>query len=53
MMKLSSTKPWKQVLATVTGDENGMKAEPMLEYYKPLQKWLEIKNVIKDVTVGW
>jgi len=53
MMHLGGKKPWKQLLGTVTGDFTGMKAEPMLEFYEPLQKWLHTKNSENGVTVGW
>jgi len=53
MMQLGAKKPWKQVLGKVTGDVDGMKAEPILEYYKPLQKWLNTKNKEYNVKIGW
>jgi len=53
MIQLGSKKSWKQLLGTITGDESGMKGEPILEYYEPLQKWLHKKNTENHVNVGW
>ncbi|XP_055374374.1 angiotensin-converting enzyme-like [Condylostylus longicornis] len=53
MMQLGSKKPWKKTLAAVTGDETGMKADGMLEYFEPLQNWLHTKNTEAGVKAGW
>lgn len=50
MMKLGSSRPWPEALALVSG-ENHMDAGALLEYYKPLQSWLEEQN--KGQTCGW
>lgn len=50
MMKLGSSRPWPEALALVSG-ENRMDAGALLEYYKPLQSWLEGQN--KGQTCGW
>jgi peptidyl-dipeptidase A len=50
MLKLGASKPWQDALKVVTGQDH-MDATAMLDYFAPLQKWLEEQN--KGQTCGW
>ncbi len=50
MLKLGSSKPWQEALFQLTG-EKSMDASAILEYFAPLQKWLEEQN--KGQQCGW
>ena len=50
MMQLGASKPWQDALESLTG-ERQMDATAILEYFAPLQKWLEEQN--KGQTCGW
>ncbi len=50
MLELGSSKPWPVALEAVTGQRQ-MDAQPMIEYFEPLLKWLEEQN--KGRTCGW
>jgi peptidyl-dipeptidase A len=50
MLALGASKPWQDALETLTG-EREMDASAMLEYFAPLQKWLEEQN--KGQQCGW
>ena len=50
MLKLGASKPWQEALYQVTGQRE-MDASAILEYFAPLQKWLEEQN--KGQTCGW
>ncbi|MBK9753307.1 MAG: M2 family metallopeptidase [Nannocystis sp.] len=50
MLELGSSKPWPDALEAVTGQRT-MDAQPMIEYFEPLLKWLEEQN--KGRTCGW
>ena len=50
MLELGSSKPWPEALMAVTGQRQ-MDAQPMIEYFEPLLKWLEEQN--KGRTCGW
>ncbi|CAO1336207.1 unnamed protein product [Diamesa serratosioi] len=52
MMKLGASKPWPDALEVMTGERN-MNANAILEYYKPLEDWLIIKNKELGVNIGW
>ena len=43
MLSLGASRPWQDALETMTG-EREMDAGAMLEYFAPLQKWLEEQN---------
>jgi len=53
MMELGSSKPWRQVLSVVTGNEDGMSAKPIIEYYTPISVWLKEENTKNGAVVGW
>ena len=50
MLKLGASRPWQDALAELTGQRN-MDATAILEYFAPLQKWLEEQN--KGQQCGW
>ena len=49
VMEKGATEDWRKVLKDATGENLSTRA--MLEYYKPLMKWLEEQN--KGRTIGW
>ncbi|MBI3415138.1 MAG: M2 family metallopeptidase [Verrucomicrobia bacterium] len=49
IMKLGGTEDWRKVLRDATGEELSTRA--MVEYYRPLMKWLEEQN--KGRKIGW
>jgi peptidyl-dipeptidase A len=50
MLSLGASKPWQDALEELTGQRD-MDATAMLEYFAPLQKWLEEQN--KGQSCGW
>jgi len=50
MLEMGQSKPWPDALYALTG-ERQMDAGAMLEYFAPLQKWLDEQN--KSKQVGW
>ena len=50
MLSLGASKPWQDALFELTGEKD-MDASAILEYFAPLQKWLEEQN--KGQTCGW
>ena len=49
MMRQGGTRDWRRVLREATGEDLSTRA--MVEYFKPLQEWLEVQN--RGRTVGW
>jgi len=50
MLATGASKPWPDALQAFTGNRE-MTAKPMLEYFAPLQAWLEQQNAGKQC--GW
>jgi len=50
MMLLGSSRPWPEALEVLTG-EREMDARAILDYFAPLQQWLEQQN--RGRTCGW
>jgi peptidyl-dipeptidase A len=50
MLSLGASKPWQDALAELTGGRE-MDATPILEYFGPLQRWLEQQNLGQQC--GW
>jgi peptidyl-dipeptidase A len=50
MLALGASKPWQDALEQLTGSRD-MDASAILEYFAPLQKWLEEQN--KGQACGW
>ncbi|KAG8179605.1 hypothetical protein JTE90_025770 [Oedothorax gibbosus] len=52
MLSLGSSKPWKEAMLIVTkGKTEKMDAQPIIDYFEPLLKWLKDKN--KNTFIGW
>lgn len=52
MMKLGSSKPWKEAMKAITGKAE-MSTDAFREYFKPLETWLQKENEKNGVVVGW
>ncbi|HXG80613.1 MAG TPA: M2 family metallopeptidase [Sphingomicrobium sp.] len=50
MLSMGASRPWPDALQVFTGTRE-MSARPMLEYFAPLQSWLEQQN--RGKTCGW
>jgi len=50
MLALGSSKPWPEALEAVTGTRQ-MDAQPLIEYFEPLSKWLAEQN--QGRSCGW
>ena len=50
MLSLGLSKPWPEALEVLTGSHE-MDASAILDYFAPLQRWLEDQN--KGHEVGW
>ncbi|KAJ8910672.1 hypothetical protein NQ315_002921 [Exocentrus adspersus] len=52
MLSMGSSKPWPDAMEVLTGQRT-MDASGLLEYFKPLQNWLEEENKKNGVFIGW
>lgn len=52
MLALGRSRPWPEVLKTFTGSEK-LTAQPILEYFAPLTKWLKEQQQKHGYSVGW
>lgn len=52
MLKMGSSKPWPDAMEALTGQRD-MKADGLLEYFKPLHDWLEQENQRTGEYIGW
>ena len=50
MLTMGASKPWQEALNAMTGSAQ-MDATAILDYFAPLQKWLEEQNKGQDI--GW
>jgi peptidyl-dipeptidase A len=50
MLRHGASKPWQDALFELTGEPE-MDASAILEYFAPLQKWLEEQNANQQC--GW
>ena len=50
MLKMGASKPWPDALEAFTGNRD-ISGKPMLEYFAPLQTWLQQQNAGKQC--GW
>jgi peptidyl-dipeptidase A len=50
MLEVGQSRPWPVALETMTGEKQ-TDAGAMLEYFAPLQKWLDEQN--KGLKAGW
>jgi peptidyl-dipeptidase A len=52
MLAMGQSRPWPDALEALTG-ERQMDATAILEYFAPLQEWLDEQNARNGVKVGW
>ncbi|XP_061711504.1 angiotensin-converting enzyme-like isoform X2 [Cydia pomonella] len=52
MLKMGSSHPWPDAMEALTGQRE-MKADGLLEYFKPLHEWLQKENERTGEYVGW
>ncbi|XP_050519658.1 angiotensin-converting enzyme-like [Diabrotica virgifera virgifera] len=52
MLEMGASKPWPDAMEALTGQRT-MDASGILEYFKPLTKWLKQENAKNGVQVGW
>nr|XP_057917210.1 angiotensin-converting enzyme isoform X2 [Doryrhamphus excisus] len=52
VMKLGGSKPWPEAMRMMAGQPD-MSAEPLMEYFEPLIKWLEAENTKNNDIRGW
>ena len=52
MLKMGSSKPWKEAMEVMTGQPE-MSTDAMREYFLPLENWLKKENKKNGVRVGW
>lgn len=52
MMKLGDSQHWSETLKILTG-KNYITAKPLLDYYKPIYKWLKHYVQVFNIPVGW
>jgi len=50
LLEMGQSKPWPEAMEAITGRREG-DASAILEYFAPLQKWLDEQN--KGMKVGW
>jgi len=50
MLEMGLSRPWQEALYEMTG-ERDLDASAILDYFAPLQKWLDEQN--KGKQVGW
>jgi peptidyl-dipeptidase A len=48
ILRLGATRDWAQVMREATGEE--LSSDALIEYFKPLQSWLEQQNAGRDIT---
>lgn len=52
MLEMGQSKPWPEALAAVTGTKE-MDAKAVLDYFAPLQIWLDEQNKTANRQCGW
>jgi peptidyl-dipeptidase A len=52
MLAMGRSKPWPEALQAITGEKT-IDAGAILEYFAPLQKWLDEQNAAAGVQPGW
>ena len=50
MMQMGMSRPWPEALKALTGQDK-IDATAIVDYFAPLQKWLDDQN--KGKPVGW
>lgn len=52
MLGMGSSKPWQEILETLTG-ETKLEPQAMLDFFEPLYQWLKAENAARGYKVGW
>ncbi|KAL4710799.1 hypothetical protein ACJJTC_009348 [Scirpophaga incertulas] len=52
MMRMGSSRPWQDAMEALTGQRE-MKADGLLEYFRPLYEWLVAENQRTGEYIGW
>ncbi|CAG9795382.1 unnamed protein product [Diatraea saccharalis] len=52
MLKMGSSKPWPDAMEALTG-QRAMRADGLLEYFRPLYDWLLAENQRTGEHIGW
>ncbi|XP_073942653.1 angiotensin-converting enzyme-like isoform X3 [Choristoneura fumiferana] len=52
MLRMGSSHPWPDAMEALTGQRQ-MKADGLLEYFKPLHEWLKTENERTGEFIGW
>uniref|UniRef100_A0A1B6E7P2 Angiotensin-converting enzyme n=1 Tax=Clastoptera arizonana TaxID=38151 RepID=A0A1B6E7P2_9HEMI len=52
MLQMGNSKHWSIALKIITG-KSKLDAGPLLEYFQPLMKWLEVNNAETGELIGW
>jgi peptidyl-dipeptidase A len=52
MLEMGASKPWPEALSVVTGSDK-MDAKAVLDYFAPLQGWLDEQNAQANRQCGW
>ncbi|KAB0790846.1 hypothetical protein PPYR_14878 [Photinus pyralis] len=52
MLQMGSSRPWPDAMEVLTGQRK-MDASGLLEYFRPLHKWLEAENKKNGAYIGW
>ncbi|CAH2991504.1 unnamed protein product [Chilo suppressalis] len=52
MLKMGSSKPWPDAMEALTG-QRAMRADGLLEYFRPLHDWLLAENQRTGEHIGW
>lgn len=52
MLEMGKSQPWPDALYALTG-ERQMDATAILDYFAPLQKWLDEQNAKGGIKIGW
>jgi peptidyl-dipeptidase A len=52
MLEMGMSRPWPEALKAMTGEDK-IDATAILDYFAPLQKWLDQQNAVAGVKPGW
>ncbi|PIK62066.1 putative angiotensin-converting enzyme [Apostichopus japonicus] len=52
MLQLGSSQPWPDAMEQITGQRD-IKADAIMEYFSPLNTWLQEQNKLMDEQIGW
>lgn len=52
MLKMGSSRPWPDAMEALTGQRE-MRADGLLEYFRPLLDWLTTENQRTGEYIGW